>query len=217
MSRDILASEPAKQAPLAGRPGRVGTILLEGMLVIVTGLVFAFLANAISPRGLKLAQNYFPGGHSHARPASNLSATESGEAIATRLHEKGLQPIERAAVEQLLRDPRYAQGLIVFVDARSDLAFQTGHIPGAYPFDRFRPQNHMATVLPACLVAERVVIYCSGGDCEDSEFAAILLRESGVTNEKLFIYVGGIKDWEAAGLPVELGERNSGQLREAAR
>jgi rhodanese-related sulfurtransferase len=61
-----------------------------------------------------------------------------------------------------------------------------------------------------CLAAEKIVVYCAGGDCEDSRFAAILLRDAGVAPEKLFVYSGGLHAWTAAGLPVESGERRSG-------
>jgi rhodanese-related sulfurtransferase len=56
------------------------------------------------------------------------------------------------------------------------------------------------------------VVYCNGGECEDSEFAAIMLRDAGVPREMLFVFAGGIVEWKAAGLPVETGPRGSGQL-----
>jgi rhodanese-related sulfurtransferase len=59
------------------------------------------------------------------------------------------------------------------------------------------------------------VIYCNGGDCDDSESAAITLRDVGIANPKLFIYTGGITEWTTNGLPVEIGGRNSGNLRSA--
>ena len=35
-------------------------LLLEAVLVAMTGAVLAFAANALSPRGLQLSRNYFP-------------------------------------------------------------------------------------------------------------------------------------------------------------
>ncbi len=63
-------------------------------------------------------------------------------------------------------------------------------------------------------IAERVVVYCNGGNCEDSELAASLLRDAGIPAEKLQVYLGGFTEWEAQGMPVEIGVRSSGQLRE---
>ena len=65
-------------------------------------------------------------------------------------------------------------------------------------------------MLPACLNATKVVVYCAGGDCEDSEFAALALIEAGVPQERLFIYAGGMTEWATNGLPIELGERKAG-------
>jgi rhodanese-related sulfurtransferase len=58
----------------------------------------------------------------------------------------------------------------------------------------------------------KVVVYCNGGECEDSEFAAIMLRDAGVPREALFIYAGGITEWKAQRLPMEAGARRSGEL-----
>ena len=57
------------------------------------------------------------------------------------------------------------------------------------------------------------MFYCNGGDCDDSEHAAIMLRDSiGIPKEKVFVYGGGITEWATNGLPIELGPRNSGQF-----
>ena len=70
----------------------------------------------------------------------------------------------------------------------------------------------MPTVLPACLNAQKVVVYCNGGSCDDSEFAAIMLRDAGVPRENVFVYAGGFNEWKSNGQPVETGARRSGQL-----
>ena len=116
---------------------------------------------------------------------------------------------------QLFQDPRFKQGSIVFIDARDEQHYQEGHIPGAYEFDPYRPEKYFAAVLPVCKAAEQIVVYCNGGDCDDSESAALLLRDVGIANQKLFVYGGGITEWTTNGLPVETGERNSGNLRNA--
>ena len=131
------------------------------------------------------------------------------------LAEKGLQGLESDKAEQLFQDPRYQSDQIIFIDARDDKHFDEGHIPGAYQLDRFRPEAYLPAVLPACTRAEQVVVYCNGGACEDSLFAAEMLRDNGlVKNEKLFVYTGGIADWQAKGRPVETGARKSGVMKE---
>jgi rhodanese-related sulfurtransferase len=200
-------------------------ILWEGVLVAVIGAVFAFAANEVSPRGLRLTRNYFPGATRGSLPsgaATNLTPRPGGprvgapspaELLARRLQTKGLHLIESNHVAQLFRDPRYEQELIVFIDARDDRHYQEGHIPGAYLFDHYHAENYLATVLPVCQTAERIVVYCTGGGCEDSEFTAITLRDVGITKEKLFVYGGGMTEWTTNGLSVEVGERRSGKFR----
>ena len=75
----------------------------------------------------------------------------------------------------------------------------------------------MPTVLPLCLNAQKIVVYCTGGACEDSEFAALMLRDSGVPAENLYVYIGGMAEWTTNALPVEAGPRGSGQVTRPAR
>jgi rhodanese-related sulfurtransferase len=107
--------------------------------------------------------------------------------------------------------------LVVFVDARDDQHYQEGHVPGAYQLDHYRPEKYLAPVLLVCQTAHQIVVYCNGGDCEDSEFTAITLRDAGILREKLLIYGGGLTEWLTNGLPVEIGPRNSGNLRNASK
>ena len=68
-------------------------------------------------------------------------------------------------------------------------------------------------ILPLSQTAEVIVIYCKGGDCEDSELAAVMLGQAGVPRERIFIYPGGFAEWSAQGLPLELEGRLSGVLK----
>jgi rhodanese-related sulfurtransferase len=204
-------------------PSRKSTaaILLETVAVVAAAAIFAFAANALSPRGLKLARDYFPGSAGASHPAANIppldarhpaSTNEVSDAaeIVQRIKEKGLQPINRAQTERLFRDPRYQQGLVAFIDARNEDDYARAHIPGAYPLDRYHPEKHLLAALSPCQSADVVVVYCAGGDCEDADYTALLLRDAGVPNQKLFVYGGGFDDWSASHLPREQGARNSG-------
>jgi len=204
----------------SGVPDRwlaVRQIFGEVALVAVLGAAFAFAANQVSPRGLALTRDYFPAGTaSPARPAvagTNSGAVTPAQFLAEQMKEKGLQLLEDGKAAQLFRDPRFKQDIIVFIDARDEEHYQQGHIPGAYEFDPYRPEKYFDTVLPLCQKAEQIVVYCNGGDCDDSESAAILLRDVGIPNQKLFVFGGGITKWTTDNLPVETGARNSGNLR----
>jgi rhodanese-related sulfurtransferase len=126
---------------------------------------------------------------------------------------EGLQLADNGQAVRLFQDPRREQGLVMFVDARDNEHYRAGHIPGAFQLDHYHPENYLAAVLPASQAAEQIVVYCKGGSCEDSEQTAILLRDAGVPKDRLFVYAGGFDEWTARLLPIETGERNSGQIR----
>ena len=206
---------------------QVRDILREGALVAIVGASFAFAANAVSPRGLVLARDYFPKVAQTHRQAPAASPAELGkggtnaasvppvEASGGQLETEGLQRADINQAAALFQDPRREMELVLFVDARDEAQYREGHVPGAYQFDHYRPEEQLATVLPACQLAEQIVVYCTGGDCEDSEFAALSLMSVGIPKERFFIYVGGISEWAAHGLPIETGERNSGIFENA--
>lgn len=116
-----------------------------------------------------------------------------------------------AEVRVLHADPRFGFDQIVFLDDR-DHDYAEGHVPGAFQFFHYRAPEFLPALMPVLMSAEKIVVYCTGGNCEDSEFAALMLAEIGIPKEKLAVFVGGIKEWKAAGLKVETGARKSGVL-----
>lgn len=206
------------------RRGTVGGVLLEAVLVAVVGAAFALAANQFSPRGLALTRNYFPvETNSVVQAAVHLTSFRTasgrnpappmpGDLLAAQMKQQGLQLVDGPQSVQLFHNSHLKQGAIVFVDARDDLQYRQGHIPGAYQFDPYRPEGYFPTVLPVCQAAERIVVYCNGGNCGDSETAALLLKDVGISNRKIFVYAGGITDWTNNHQPVETGARNSGNL-----
>ena len=204
------------------RTGGGGRILLEAALVAIVGIAFAFAANQVSPRGLRLATNYFPTGTNNAvRVATstiphggitdtNPTTASPAHPLAAQLKQAGLQLIDGARAEHLFHESHSKQD-IAFIDARDGEHYQAGHIPGAYEFDPYHPEKYFPIVLPVCQAAEQIVVYCDGGDCDDSETAALLLKDVGIPSQKLFVYEGGITEWTNNRLPIETGARNSGE------
>src|SRR3954469_5415290 len=178
-------------------PRRILSILSEAILVCVAGLVVALAANQLSPRGLNLARNYFPEATARANSTDSAAESQSGsvksditqtvsrdeqgrlDQLKARLKARGLGVVAGQEAMSLFRDPRYLQQLVVFVDARDQKHYSDGHIPGAWQFDRYYPEKQLPTVLPVCMSAETIVVYCAGGECEDSELAAQNLKEAG--------------------------------------
>jgi rhodanese-related sulfurtransferase len=199
----------------------VKNVLLEALLVGVAAALLAFAANAVSNRGLALTRNYFDtgihnGGDAHS-PAGGTNATAQSGSPLELLAAQGIRLADSNQVIASFHDPRFEQGLVAFIDARKDEEYQSGHIPGAWQFNHIYPEKYMGAVLPACQVAQEVVVYCNGGNCEFSAFAAAFLASAGVPKEKLSVYAGGITEWTTNGMPVELGERKSGRLAGAGK
>lgn len=98
-----------------------------------------------------------------------------------------------------------AAGKVVVIDARPALFFRTGHLPGAVNLPR---EGFQVAYEPLRARLERdrnqaLVVYCQGGSCEDSDLIAAALRSLGFA--QLTIFAGGWKEWQASGLPVEVG------------
>jgi rhodanese-related sulfurtransferase len=201
-------------------PAALRSLLLEAVVVGVTGLGLALLANQLSPRGLVLTRDYFgnsarrtPTADAGPSPAGPTRVASDARGPELGLNQDGFRTVNLDEVLRWQADPRRERGLIVFVDARADRPFRDGHIPGAVQFDPFYPEKRLTEVLAACSLADQVVIYCSGGDCTDSSLVAHLLRDAGVPVARLAVFVGGISEWKARRSPIEVGERNSGDLR----
>jgi rhodanese-related sulfurtransferase len=200
----------------------VKKVLREGALVAVIGALLAFAANKMSPQGIELTRDYFPATKltsPSVSPGTNQAAVSSAatnsalELVIARLKANGLQLADSNQVVELFHDPRREQDGVMFIDSRDEDHYRAGHIPGAYLFDRFRPENYLTNVVQVCLTAQQIIFYCNGGECDDSLHAAIYLRDGiGMQKEKVFVYGGGFTEWTNAGLPYELGSRNSGEL-----
>ena len=194
----------------------VRNVLVEALLIGVAGLTIALVANALSPQGLKLTRNYSPGGAltaSRSFSATGTNAVATAQFLAAQFRSEGLQLADSNLVATLFADPKKDQDLVVFIDARDDDHYQSGHIPGAYQLDHYHPESYLATVLPVCQAAEKIIVYCKGGSCEDSEQTAIFLRDAGTSRDKLCVYAGGFDEWTANHQTIETGLRNSRQLQ----
>ena len=108
-------------------------------------------------------------------------------------------------IGRVFDDPDTQSGLNVFVDARNDHNYEEGHLPGAVQCDPYLVDQYWDNVEPLVLGAMKVVVYCGGGDCEDSIFMCRELVNQGVPTEALFLYEGGWKEWVAAGGAAEIG------------
>jgi rhodanese-related sulfurtransferase len=102
----------------------------------------------------------------------------------------------------------YANG-ILFLDARRTSVYDEGHIAGARNFSVWESDVDQKV---NALFEERndpaaqqqpIVIYCSGGDCEDSHMLAQKLW--GIQFNNVYVYKDGFPDWQKRGGAVRRG------------
>jgi rhodanese-related sulfurtransferase len=100
-------------------------------------------------------------------------------------------------------------GGALFLDARRTSVYEEGHIAGARPFSVW--ESDVDDKVNA-LFNERsdpsdqnrpIVIYCSGGACEDSHMLAQKLW--GIQFNNVYVYKDGFPDWEKRGGAVRKG------------
>lgn len=153
------------------------------------------------PRNAAPTQSLPPAAESKAHPSTDPQKVAPSKPL-----EHEFQSITLEEVQKVHEDPQTRQGLNVFVDARDDEHFAEGRIPGAmqcFPYEAKRCLDHVKTAADG---AEKVIVYCEGGDCEDSIFMCRQLVEAGVPMEAVFLFEGGWKQWSANGMPVETGK-----------
>jgi rhodanese-related sulfurtransferase len=98
----------------------------------------------------------------------------------------------------------------LFLDARRTSVYEAGHIAGAQPYsvweadvDEKVNKLYETRGSDPKLANEPIVIYCSGGDCEDSHMLAQKLW--GVQFNNVYVYKDGFPDWEKRGGAVHKG------------
>lgn len=88
----------------------------------------------------------------------------------------------------------------LFLDVRSETDYPFGHIPGAVSLPESDFEGQFPALRERIRRAGTVVVYCKSPDCGLSLWAAIRLRNEGLT--QVVIYPGGYNDWFNRGLPV---------------
>lgn len=88
----------------------------------------------------------------------------------------------------------------LFLDARRTSVFEQGHIAGARPFSVWESDiDEKVNKLfeersDPRAQAEPIVVYCSGGECEDSHMLAQKLW--GIQFNNVYVYKDGFPDWQ---------------------
>jgi len=98
---------------------------------------------------------------------------------------------------------------VLFLDARRTSVYEQGHIAGARTYSVWesdiddKVQKLFAERSDTAAQNLPIVIYCSGGDCEDSHMLAQKLW--GIQFNNVYVYKDGFPDWQQHGAPVHTG------------
>jgi rhodanese-related sulfurtransferase len=93
----------------------------------------------------------------------------------------------------------------LILDARPAVFFARGHVPGALNLARDDFAADYRRLAPTLKTAQnqRVIVYCSGGECHDSRLVANALLSLGFSD--VSVYTGGWDEWSAAHLEQATG------------
>jgi rhodanese-related sulfurtransferase len=96
------------------------------------------------------------------------------------------------------------EGLIL--DARPEIFHRLGHVPGALSFPREDFDGAFARLRTRLEKdkSQALLVYCSGGECEDSQMVADGLAKLGY--RRVYVFKGGWDEWDGAHLPEEKAE-----------
>ena len=158
----------------------LGPSLNQSVFILVISSIIAIGYNMIRSDSLEF--NYIP------PEGAGVSKMDSLLAPETIL-------IEPIMIDRELAKKMYDLG-ILFIDARELDEFNESHITDAIlepavsgDLTKFSPPN------------KPLITYCGGGHCDLSFELAMKLMEE-YNYEKVFVYEGGLPDWEEAGYPV---------------
>lgn len=150
---------------------------LQMLVVAALSLATAFAANALHPEGIETGRDYF------AKPQHSFPTLTTEE------------------FEDYAEFADSGEGDVIYVDARRRAQYERGHVPGAWNV----PRNDNDALEALIAVAKEpsvatIVIYCQGGNCEDSIFLAEdLVYRHGVDPSIVYIYEPGWEEWQKRG------------------
>ncbi len=175
----------------------------QALVLVVVGLVVGLGANAVQGKNhIDLSRAYFK-----LPPPPPPPPTQPADPTPPEVTQPKFREMTLGEVIKVFDDEKTAYGLNVFVDARSDMPYCEGHIPQALQCDYYRLDYYLPSVLPRLAGAEKVIVYCNGGECEDSLHVCGELANSAVPWGNIYLFRGGWEEWKKSGQPIETGPK----------
>jgi rhodanese-related sulfurtransferase len=189
-------------SPVEGSgPGR----LLSGAFAILgVALACAAVSNALAGPERRLEWLRRAPAAARAKPQGNSGAAPSASP-AGRFAPHPDRPwvaLSAAEAEELFRTGT------VFLDARRSTDYRAGHVAGARSLPVWEADLEGKIERFAAEEPDRgktLVVYCGGGECEDSHTLAEKLYLAGY--DAVLVYTDGFPDWQRRGLPVKQGDQ----------
>ncbi|HTR04170.1 MAG TPA: rhodanese-like domain-containing protein [Thermoanaerobaculia bacterium] len=188
----------------------VGLLVLAGVAATVSNLVagperkLRWIGNYSTPsEGASAAAGKPARPTAAAAPAAAVTPSAGGSGSSFPPHpDKAWLEISGDDVVSL-----HDRGGVLFLDARRSSVYRDGHIPGSRSVSVW--EADVDDKVKALFAEGRdqsapIVIYCSGGDCEDSHMLAQKLYFVGFDN--VLVYKDGFPDWQKRGLQVSKGD-----------
>jgi 3-mercaptopyruvate sulfurtransferase SseA len=188
----------------------MGKTIKQILIISILSIIIGLIVNAVNPKGIPLVMDM------------KKYSTEQSD----KMKEDFINnPYDTSSVDKsFIKNPRtnkegfvdpqnikldFAKILFdkkaLFIDARIPEEFKTGHVKGAVniPYEDFhkKTKEERAEIMKGYNKNGIIVCYCKGGDCEMSIDLAYDIAKLGFNSVN--IYLGGYKEWENAGYPVE--------------
>jgi len=96
----------------------------------------------------------------------------------------------------------------IFIDARRTSVYEQGHIENAIsiPVWEYDADNRVSALQAKGIKPDVVVVvYCSGGNCEDAARLALKLAKAGFFN--VYVDKDGFPAWQSKGWPITRGKQ----------
>lgn len=187
--------------------------LTRALAFLAAAVVCAAVSNALAGPERKLrwvssepAAPGRPAVPSKASPATTAAATAAGPTDTGKFPPHPDKPWVEVSGEDAAA--LHGRGDVPVLDARRTSVYREGHIARARPFSMWEAD---ADDKVKVFFGEGhdpntpILVYCSGGDCEDSHMLGQKLFFAGFNN--VLVYKDGFPDWVKRGLPVTKGEK----------